>query len=112
MGRLDGDLALLSELTEVYREDYPLQLQLARQALSIGDEEGLKRAAHSLKGSLGNLAANNACGMAASLEELARRNELKFAGAKLDQLEPELNHVYESLAALYQKQAAIPAART
>jgi two-component system sensor histidine kinase/response regulator len=112
MGRLDGDLALLSELTEVYREEYPLQLQLARQALSIGDEEGLKRAAHSLKGSLGNLAANNACGMAASLEELARRNELKFAGAKLDQLEPELNHVYESLAALYQKQAAVPAART
>jgi two-component system, sensor histidine kinase and response regulator len=110
--RLDGDLALLSELTEVYREDYPLQLQLARQALSSGDEEGLKRAAHSLKGSLGNLAANNACGMAASLEELAGRKELKFAGAKLDQLEPELSHVYESLAALYQKQAAAPAPRT
>jgi hypothetical protein len=65
------DLALLSELTEVYREDYPLQLQLAREALSIGDEEGLK----------------------------------------FDQLEPELNHVYESLAALYQKQAAVLGAR-
>jgi HPt (histidine-containing phosphotransfer) domain-containing protein len=88
-----------------------LQLQLAREALSIGDGEGLKRAAHSLKGSLGNLAANNACGMAASLEELACRNEMKFAGQTLDRLEPELNQVYESLAALYQKQAAVLGAR-
>jgi PAS domain S-box-containing protein len=104
--RLDGDLELLSELTEVFRVDYPAQLRLARQALANGDLDGMQKIGHSLKGSLANLAATEACGMAASLEELRNRDELMVAGPKLDQLALELKRVYESLAALCQKQAA------
>jgi two-component system sensor histidine kinase/response regulator len=104
--RLDGDLELLSELTEVFREDYPAQLQLAREALADGDQEELRGVGHSLKGSLANLAAGEACGMAAIIEELANRNELMGAGPKLDQLALELDRVYEALMALCQKHAA------
>jgi two-component system, sensor histidine kinase and response regulator len=104
--RLDGDLELLSELTEVFREDYPAQLQLAREALAGSDLQGLKGVAHSLKGSLANLAANEASNMAAMIEELTSRNELISAGPRLDQLQTELHRVYQSLTALCQKQAA------
>jgi HPt (histidine-containing phosphotransfer) domain-containing protein len=93
-------------LTEVFREDYPAQLQLAREALADGDQEELRGVGHSLKGSLANLAAGEACGMAAIIEELANRNELMGAGPKLDQLALELDRVYEALMALCQKHAA------
>jgi two-component system, sensor histidine kinase and response regulator len=103
--RLDGDIALLSELTEVFREDYPAQLRVARKAVANGDLAGLKAVGHSLKGSLANLAANEASGMAAGIEHLSSRNELIVAGEKLDQLELEMNRVHEALAALCQKQS-------
>jgi len=102
--RLDGDIALVSELTEVFREDYPAQLRVARKAVANRDLAGLKAVGHSLKGSLANLAANEASGMAAGIEHLSSRNELIVAGEKLDQLELEMNRVHEALAALCQKQ--------
>jgi PAS domain S-box-containing protein len=107
MDRLDGDFAFLTELTEVFREQYPAQLAVARRALANGDLDGLKGVGHSLKGSLANLAANQACDMASILEELPGRSELIAAGPKLDQLEQELDRVYESLTALCQKQSDI-----
>jgi two-component system, sensor histidine kinase and response regulator len=104
--RLDGDLELLSELTEVFREDYPGQLKLAREALANSDLSGLQEVAHSLKGSLANLAANEASNLAAMIEEITSLNELISAGPKLDQLALAMDRVYESLTALCQKQAA------
>jgi two-component system sensor histidine kinase/response regulator len=53
--RIDGDLTLLSELLVLFRGDYPLQIQNAREAARKDDAAALQRMAHALKGALGNL---------------------------------------------------------
>ena len=68
LARVDGDRIFLSELVEIFRADYPKQVQAARTALGKRDAIGVKRAGHTLRGALANLGARNACSMAEALE--------------------------------------------
>jgi two-component system sensor histidine kinase/response regulator len=97
MERVDGDLDFVSELSDVFREDYPRQIDTANSCLHSGDAQGLKRAAHGLKGALANLAAHHACGLAASLERSAGLGELDVSGDLLRELEGELPRVFAAL---------------
>jgi len=101
--RLGGDLDILSELTNIFREDYPKQLSSARRAIAEKDAEGVKRAGHALKGALANLAANGPCGTAAAIEQIGTSGDLSGAGQAVAQLESELAAVLESLQALCQE---------
>jgi PAS domain S-box-containing protein len=101
--RLGGDLDILSELTTIFRDDYPKQLSSARRAIAAEDAEGVKRAGHALKGALANLAANGPCTTAAAIEEIGTSGDLSSAGSALAQLEKELAGVLESLEALCQE---------
>jgi two-component system, sensor histidine kinase and response regulator len=104
--RVGGDLVLLAELTEVFRETYPVQLLQVKRALEVEAGEELRRAAHSLRGSLANLGATEACMFAASIEESAGTGKLFLAVPMLHQLELELERVRVSLEILCQQQAA------
>jgi signal transduction histidine kinase/DNA-binding response OmpR family regulator len=104
--RVGGDLVLLAELTEIFRGTYPAQLIQAKRALEMEDGEELRRVGHSLRGSLANLGATEACALAASIEEFVGTGKLFLAAPVLRQLQVELGRVCVSLELLYQQQAA------
>ncbi len=91
--RVDGDLAFITELAELFRTDYPRHLRSAREALSRQDTSAVERASHALKGALVNLSAGPASRIAQDLEANARSGDLSHAGPALQQLEEELNRV-------------------
>ncbi len=68
-------------------EDYLTQL---KTALATGQTDQLRLVAHTLKGLLGNFAAEPAVQQAARLETLAKQADLAQAGAQLARLEQEL----------------------
>lgn len=53
----DGDPELLVDLIEMYLADGPTKLEAIERGIAAGDWESVERAAHSLKGSSGNLGA-------------------------------------------------------
>jgi HPt (histidine-containing phosphotransfer) domain-containing protein len=60
----DGDPELLTDLIQMFLEDGPSKVSAVSEGVAAGDFEKAERAAHSLKGSSGNLGARllqNAC---------------------------------------------------
>ncbi len=98
--RIDGDYSFLAELAELFRNDYPHQLMVARDALSRQDSQAVEKASHALKGALANLAAGPAARVAQDLEANARSGNLTHADSALQQLEEELKRVMIQLEGL------------
>jgi HPt (histidine-containing phosphotransfer) domain-containing protein len=95
--RLDGDRAFLSELLELFREEYPGQIRRAREAANTGDAATLQRIGHTLKGALANLAAPVCSGLAGQLESMGRTGNMQAAVATVKELEQELDRAIEIL---------------
>jgi CheY-like chemotaxis protein len=100
LDRLDDDRALLAELLEIFRREYPDLLQAAQRSIDSRMSADLERAGHTLKGSLGNLSATNASALAGELERIGRSTDLTEAQTVLDRLVPELGSVIRSLESL------------
>jgi HPt (histidine-containing phosphotransfer) domain-containing protein len=62
---------LLADLTKTFREDTPKRIAGLREALRTRDADGVKRVAHSLRGSAGALGATQLFALAAELERAA-----------------------------------------
>lgn len=97
---LDDDRALLGELLEIFRADYPNHLGIARRAIESGNLLELERAGHTLKGALGNLSAKNAWALAHELEVNAKDIDPVQAQVTLDKLENEIKLVVAALETL------------
>ena len=67
--RLDGDVAMLEMLMEVYMKDVPNHLEALTNAINAADKELVRFHAHSLKGSSGNVGAVEMQTAAAALEK-------------------------------------------
>jgi two-component system sensor histidine kinase/response regulator len=100
--RIDGDTALLADLARLFREESPKWLAAMRDAIDRGDAPTLERAAHTLKGSAGNLAAHRTAHAAQRLEHLGREQNLAPAREALAQLEEEWKRLDPRLAELGQ----------
>ena len=100
LDRIDDDRSLLAELVSVFRREYPQNLEAIRAAIGTQDAGELERAAHTLKGALGNLSAIRAATLAADLERMGRSLNLSNAQATLDRLAGELPTVTRALEAL------------
>src|SRR5262249_6831686 len=70
--RVDGDVELMRELAGLCRGGCPQRMAEIRRAIAQRDGPGLQHAAHSLKGSVGNLAARQAFEAAGRLERDGR----------------------------------------
>jgi two-component system, sensor histidine kinase and response regulator len=66
--RVDGDRELMRELAGLFLGECPRRMSEIRQAIDRQDGTGLWRAAHDLKGSVGNFGARRAYEAAARLE--------------------------------------------
>jgi PAS domain S-box-containing protein len=88
---LDGNRALLRDLARLFLADYPKQLAEIKVAIQSKDGERLRRAAHALKGSVGNFAAPRAFETARQLEVLGKSGDVHAAQDVCGALESELS---------------------
>ena len=73
----DGDPELLLDLIELFLDDGPGKVEAVIRGLEQGDCEKMERAAHSLKGSSGNLGAQ-------ALQDACERLQLASSGNDLE----------------------------
>jgi two-component system, sensor histidine kinase and response regulator len=100
MDRLGGDRELLLELIGLYLEDEQGLIDQITEAVKNGQPDVLRRAAHTLKGSVGNFCAAPAHGVAAALEAAGRAGTMDGTPALLDRLVVEFDRVRTALKAL------------
>jgi two-component system sensor histidine kinase/response regulator len=98
--RIGNDHGLLSELLELFRGDYPGQIQALREAVKNGDAAMLQRVGHGLKGALGNLSAPIASRLASELESMGKTGETAPAGRTVNHLNDEIGRVIQALESL------------
>src|SRR5712692_5744525 len=94
---VDGNRRLLRELVRLFLADCPQHLAEIKEAIRRGDAGALRRAAHTLKGSVGNFAAKNAFTAAQRLEIMGGEGDLDTAGEAGVTLESELALLSEGL---------------
>lgn len=73
---LGGNEALLAEIGGLFAAEWPNSLARLRAALTAGDAEALRCAAHFVKGSVSNFSAHRAIAAARDLEYAARDSKL------------------------------------
>jgi PAS domain S-box-containing protein len=98
--QMEGDVELLKEIAEMFLEESPVLMDKMRQAAADGDCRKLERAAHTIKGSVGNFAAKSAFDAAQKLEELGREGNLDHAQEAFETLEREIERLKPALTAL------------
>lgn len=88
---------LLREVVSQAETDVPVLLAQAQEALSHGDLDGARKAAHTLKGTLAYLGAAPALAEARALEEAARAGDLAGAAPRLVALRGEIARLFPAL---------------
>ena len=94
---MDGNRKLLRDLTRIFLADCPKQLSEIKVAIQKRDAERLRRAAHGLKGSVGNFAAKRAFETAGQLETMGKNGNLDAAQGACAALESELSQLTREL---------------
>jgi PAS domain S-box-containing protein len=97
LSRLEGDELLGREIIEMFLQECPKLLENVHGAAEQRNPSLLERAAHSLKGSVGDMAAPQAFAAACTLEQNAREGKIEDADAALMILEPALNRLVDEL---------------
>lgn len=92
-----GDGEFLAELLETYFADTPQLFTTMHKALSDGNSEEFRRAAHSLKSNSANFGATDLSKKAKALEEIGKSGELDQAEGSLRDAETEYTKVKTAL---------------
>ena len=95
--QLDDTGELLTTLITHFLDETPQQVAAMQAAFRRSDAAALGEAAHTLKGSSGNLGATHMQQLCGELQTLGRANELTTAGDCLAQLEAEFMRVRAAL---------------
>lgn len=90
----DDDRAGIVELLDMALETGAKHRRGLEEGLAAGDAVMIARAAHSIKGSAGNVGAERVSALATALDERARRGDLSDARERID----ALGAAYEELA--------------
>lgn len=90
LSRLDNDRELLVEIAELFLKEAPRLLRQIREALDDGDAERVRRAAHTLKGTVTNFGAAATRQKAGELEKVAEGDDLEEAATLFPEIEARL----------------------
>ncbi len=94
---VDGNRPLLRKLIRLFLEDFPQRLAEIKDAIDSSDAIALERAAHTLKGSIGNFAANRAFAAAQRVEIMGRGRALTKVVDAYATLQSELESLSDEL---------------
>ncbi|MFT5466162.1 MAG: two-component system sensor histidine kinase/response regulator [Verrucomicrobiales bacterium] len=94
---LGADENLMKDLIGFFKEDSEKFLTETESGLAAADAKAVHGGVHSLKGLVGNYAADRASDLAKRLDEIARSGELAGAAELLDELRAEIQRVNEAL---------------
>jgi len=98
--QVGGDMELFREIVAIFLETYPELLAHISDAVTRADGEALLRAAHTLKGSVGNFHAKPAFEAAFRLERMGRASEFGGAADAVESLEREMERVKRAITEL------------
>jgi len=98
----DGDVAFLKDVFSAFETDTTKRLVAMRETLAAGDFTGLKRAAHTVKGSSLNVGASNLAASCLQLEQLAGSGKLEGAAELVGRIEEEFKRVVAELSGFAQ----------
>lgn len=91
---LPGEAEVLTEILTTFLEDVPQRIDRLRNASAAGNIQEVRRVAHSLKGSAGNIGARSMFEVCRRLDELGDANP---AGPLIDALEVEFDKVAQEI---------------
>jgi len=97
LANLDGDRELFENLVLVFVEESSQQMEAIRDAVEKADGKGAEKAAHAIKGTVGNFAAQRAFDLAYRVELLGRERKLDELPEVLVALECEMNKLKDAL---------------
>jgi HPt (histidine-containing phosphotransfer) domain-containing protein len=102
--QMEGEPDFVVELIDIYLNEVPRLFGAIRHAITQNDRATLRRTAHSLRGSSGNLGVLQMAAIAGELEHL-ENNTLTVAVELLQSLEDEFERVREILNAERQRRS-------
>jgi HPt (histidine-containing phosphotransfer) domain-containing protein len=95
-----GEPDVLKELFALFLEDVPGRIERLRAAWQAGDAVAVQRAAHSLKGSAGNIGATQLHAVCASIDAQGRSGDLAPLPAMIASLDAEYANVQAEIKSL------------
>ena len=98
LDHIGGDRELLEEVAGLFLEHSPGLMARIKEAVEAGDSYRLERAAHALKGSAGNFAAEPTVQAALRLEKMGRSQDLGGVAEAYHELENEMGRLCPVLA--------------
>jgi HPt (histidine-containing phosphotransfer) domain-containing protein len=93
----EDDTAGIAELLEMALETGAKHQRALVEGVAAGDAEMVRRAAHAIKGSSGNIGANTVMHLADELETRARAGNLAGAGERVQAIGAEYERVAEAV---------------
>ena len=103
--QMEGEPDFVIELIEIYLNEVPRLFDTIRKAIANNDRTTLRRAAHSLRGSSGNLGVLQMASIAGELEHLENNSTSAVAAELLRSLKAEFERVKEILNAERQRRS-------
>lgn len=99
----DGDPELLLDLIGMFLEDGPAKVEAVVQGLENQDFDKMERAAHSLKGSSGNLGARHLQEICDELQGASRSHDLETSRSLAERLRKCYSEAHDALVDLRRK---------
>jgi two-component system, sensor histidine kinase and response regulator len=100
----DRGPSIVRKVVTAYVDDTPQHLQTLRRAISGGDSEKLRSAAHSLKSSSANVGAETLAQLCKQMETLGRTETTEGAATILSDMEQEFQAVRHSLTEILERE--------
>ena len=95
--RVERDMTLLRQLIAIFEREFPQLLAEMKVAIESGNAPALEKAAHKIKGTMLQFAADRAGAAALELEELGRSGTVAGAKSALEKLAYESDLLLNSL---------------
>ena len=105
LDRVDGNRELLQEIIGLFFDEMPGLLAAVQGTVTHRDAKALERAAHTLKGVVGNFGAKGAFDAALRLEMMGRGGDLTNVEETYAELATEVTRLKGALAALRREHA-------
>ena len=88
-----GEPDVLAEVLKLFLDEGPSRVERLRNAWAAGNIEEVHRAAHSLKGSAGNIGARRLHAVCSKLDEIGRSRDSSAAAPLIDEFAAEFDRV-------------------